>query len=309
LTGVGGFLPVLAELAPEHRERDAEQHDEERVQRLEPACRGQEAADFAPRVLLREQVHQAAGLLEGRPEDDDEHEDHEDDPDAVTLDLGERVLDATRHRERAMRAGLAPDVADVALREGKLDDDRDQHADAGGQEADAPAIGRVLAERRAHERREERARVDAHVEDHEGAVAARVALRVEVADHRRDVGLEEAVADAHQQQAQVEARRRRGESDAERGQGKGTRGAHGVERCGEQELARRHHESADDDGLALAEPVVGDPSAEYRRQVDEAGVPGIELERLRLGPAEPRVCGVRSGLPRTARGARACRSS
>ena len=157
----------------------------------------------------------------------------------------------------------------------------------------APAVSRVLAERRADERREEGADVDAHVEDDECAVAARVALRVEVAHHRRDVRLEEAVADAHQQQPQVEADRRRGEVDAEQRQRKGARGAQGVERRGEHELPGRHHQAAEDHRLALAEPVVGDPAAEDRGAVDEPQVPAVELQRLRVRPAEARVHRVR----------------
>ena len=56
-----------------------------------------------------------------------------------------------------MRRRLPADVADVALREGELDEHGQAHADAGGEEADAPAVGGILAERRADERSEERA--------------------------------------------------------------------------------------------------------------------------------------------------------
>ena len=160
---------------------------------------------------------------------------------------------------------------------------------------DAPAVGRVLAERRADQRREEGADVDAHVEDDEGAVAARVALRIEVAHHRRDVRLEEAVADAHEHEAEVEAGRRFGKGDAEQRQGKGTRGAQGVERRGEHELPGGHHQAAEDHRLALAEPVVGDPAAEDRGAVDEPQVPTVELQRLRVRPAEARIDRVRRG--------------
>ena len=87
-----GIPALRAEPGPEHGERDAEQHDEQRVQRLEPAGRHQEGSDLAIGVLVGEQVHEAAGLLEGRPEDHDEGEDHEDHAQAVALDLGERLL-------------------------------------------------------------------------------------------------------------------------------------------------------------------------------------------------------------------------
>ena len=265
------------------------------IERLEPAGRHQEGSHLAVGVLVGEQVHEAAGLLEGRPEDHDEGEDHEDHAQSLALDLRERLLLAARHPERSLGSRLAADVADVTLREGELDDHGQQHADARGEEAGAPAVGRVLAERRADERREERADVDAHVEDDEGTVAARVALRVEVAHHGRDVRLEEAVADAHEHEAEVEAGRRIRKGDAERGQGKGTRGAQCVERCREHELPCSHDETAEDHGLALAEPVVGDPAAEDRGAVDEPQVPAVELQRLRVRPAEAGIHRVRRG--------------
>jgi hypothetical protein len=55
----------------------------------------------------------------------------------------------------------------------------------------------------AQERRHEGADVDAHVEDVETRVALGVARLVEVADHHRDVGLEEAVADDEADEAAV----------------------------------------------------------------------------------------------------------
>ncbi len=255
--------------------------------RKEPTC--------APRVLFGEQVHEPARLLECRPEDHDEREDHEDHAQAVLLDLRQRVLGAARHPEGTLRRRLAADVADVALREGELDDHGKQHADAGREEADAPAVGGILAERRADERCEEGAGVDAHVEDDECAVAPPIALRIQVADHRRDVRLEEPVAEDEQQQADVETRRRVGEGDAEDRKREGAGHAHRVERRREYELPGRHHEAADDHGLALAEEVVGEPAAEERRQVNEARVPGVKRERLAIRPAEAGVHGVGCG--------------
>ena len=40
------------------------------------------------------------------------------------------------------------------------------------------------------------------------------------------------------------------------------------------------------DGLALAEIVVGQPAADQRRDVDQPGEPGVQPERLGVGPAE-----------------------
>ena len=61
-------------------------------------------------------------------------------------------------------------------------------------------------ERAAHERREERAQVDAHVEDGEGAVATRIVRRVELTHHDGDAGLEVPGADHDQRQAEDEHR-------------------------------------------------------------------------------------------------------
>ena len=74
-----------------------------------------------------------------------------------------------------------------------------EHADAGGAEAVVPA--EPLAERAADERGEERAEVDPHVEDREGAVPPRIARRVEASDLCRDVGLEGAVAEIRKRSA------------------------------------------------------------------------------------------------------------
>jgi hypothetical protein len=64
----------------------------------------------------------------------------------------------------------------------------------------------LLAEVAAHDRGEEGAEVDAHVEDGEAAVAPRVALVVEPADDGRDVGLEEPVADDEQPEREEQQR-------------------------------------------------------------------------------------------------------
>jgi len=58
----------------------------------------------------------------------------------------------------------------------EIEHEAQHHTHSGGAEAVVPA--QLLAQRAADQRREERAQVDAHVEDREGAVAARVAGRV-----------------------------------------------------------------------------------------------------------------------------------
>src|SRR5690606_18997962 len=70
------------------------------------------------------------------------------------------------------------------------DEPRD-HAHTGGAEAPVPAEARAAREVAADERAKEAAQIDAHVEDREASIATRVALLVELADHRRDVRLEE----------------------------------------------------------------------------------------------------------------------
>ena len=99
------------------------------------------------------------------------------------------------------------------------------HADAGGGETVMPA--EFLAERAAHQRRQEGAEIDADIEDREGAVAAAVAGRIERADLGRDVRLEGAVAENEK---------------AEREQKQMLEGHH--------EMADRHQRGAEDDGAA-----------------------------------------------------------
>jgi len=74
----------------------------------------------------------------------------------------------------------------------------DQHRHPGKPEPGGPADR--IGEGGAEELAEDRARVDPHVEDREAGVAPTVALLVEFADHRRDVGLEEAVTDRDERQ-------------------------------------------------------------------------------------------------------------
>ena len=75
----------------------------------------------------------------------------------------------------------------------------DQHADPGKAEARPPAepIGEQSGQNSCPQ---DRAEVDAHVEDREAGVAAPVAVLVERPDDGRDVGLEEAVADRDQRE-------------------------------------------------------------------------------------------------------------
>ena len=76
--------------------------------------------------------------------------------------------------------------------EGDERDQREDHRDRRRHERDAPAVMRPQPRHR--ERRHERADVHAHVIDVEALVAQLRPVAVEVADERRDVGLEQAAA-------------------------------------------------------------------------------------------------------------------
>src|SRR5690606_10243207 len=69
-------------------------------------------------------------------------------------------------------------------------DEAEEHADAGGAEAIAPAIG--LAQVSGRNGAERRADVDAHIEDCVSAVAANVSARIKLPDDDRDVRLQKA---------------------------------------------------------------------------------------------------------------------
>jgi hypothetical protein len=56
------------------------------------------------------------------------------------------------------------------------------------------------------DRTRRRTRIDPHVEDVVGAIAQVAALRVEIADDRRDIGLEEPVSDDQTRERRVHHR-------------------------------------------------------------------------------------------------------
>ena len=82
----------------------------------------------------------------------------------------------------------------------EIDYEAEQHPDAGCAKAVLPSS--LLAECPAHERREEGADIDADIEDGKGAVAARVAGRIERSDLGRDVRLERPVAEDQRRERQ-----------------------------------------------------------------------------------------------------------
>ncbi len=142
----------------------------------------------------------------------------------------------------------------------------DQHAGAGGDEDDlvgrhGVAAEHLLRQDLGEDRRQEGAHVDAHVEDGEAAVAARVGGAVELADHGRDVRLEHAVADDDGGQAELE--------DALVGNRN-------------HEQAGGHEAGADQDRALVADDAVGDVAAEqgagvHQREVGTVGQVGEGL--------------------------------
>jgi hypothetical protein len=141
----------------------------------------------------------------------------------------------------------------------------DHHADAGGGVSVMP--GDAFAQSAADERRQERAEIDADIEDRIGAVAARIAGRVEAANLGRDVRLEAAAAENERQQREQKKLLDR-----------------------HHEMAERHQGRADDHCAALAEHAIGDKPAEDRGEIDEPGIetPDLRGQRLHVERAEYR---------------------
>ena len=139
----------------------------------------------------------------------------------------------------------------------------EHHADPREGEAVVEAV-EVLAHGGAPDGRDARAHVDAHVEDRERAVAPGIVLAVHLADERRHVRLEEAVAGDEAREREVEDR-------------------DGLER--HQEVPERHERGPDDDRRAETEELVGEEPTDERRQVDEARVPLVDARRVARLPA------------------------
>ena len=122
----------------------------------------------------------------------------------------------------------------------------------------------LFAERAADERSEKGAEVDADIEDRIGAVAARVAGRIEAAHLRRHVGLEGAVAENEHGQGKQEQRLER-----------------------HHEMADRHQRGAEQDGAMLAEHAVGENSTEHRREINQPGIEAVDVRSERLRAERP----------------------
>jgi hypothetical protein len=143
-------------------------------------------------------------------------------------------------------------------------DESEGHADRGGAEAEVP--GDLLPQRADHQRGEERAEVDAHVEDGEAGVPARVlVLAVQVPDERGDVRLE-----------QPRARDDEAEPEVDEGSTAGQR---------QRDVPQHDHHAAVQDRQARAQHPVADPAAGQRHQVHHGRVDAHQ----RLGRALPQA--------------------
>ena len=133
-------------------------------------------------------------------------------------------------------------------------------------QAEAQLPGDLLADVAAQRNTEEGTGVHAHVEQRVAAITgALVVLAVELADDRRDVRLEQAVAE---------------DEDAEREMER----ARAVE--GEQEVADGQEHGSSEDRTAVAENTVRQDAAEERRQVDEADVRAVQRRGVPLAHLE-----------------------
>ena len=142
--------------------------------------------------------------------------------------------------------------------------DANRHADARRGKARVPA--HALAQIAAHERRQERAEVDAHVENREAGVAPLVFGRVELADDHADVALEQPGANHDQDEPEVEGHDRR---------------------HGHREVAAGDDDAAVEHGPPLPDQPIRNPAARQRGHVRHRGVEAIDGPALRRIEGEP----------------------
>src|SRR5205823_5093866 len=154
-----------------------DEEDAERVHRLEERRGDLPAEDDGPaRALVGPRLHRVALLLVDRPEGDVERAEADERPDALPLVARERDR---RLFGRGLLVGLARGRgglllhdrvgSEVLLTERDIEDQAERHADAGGGEAVVPAVDG--GEGAADEVADERAEVDADVEDRISAIA------------------------------------------------------------------------------------------------------------------------------------------
>ncbi len=136
-----------------------------------------------------------------------------------------------------------------ALVDGAECEEPDEEADPGRTEGGVPAV--LVAHNGGNEVTDERAEVYAEVEEAEARILELAARRIESAEHRRDVGLEEAVADDEQEQPKIEH-------------------VHAFE--GEADVPETHDDGADQNRLAVPQDSICQDAPDEGSQVDQSHV-------------------------------------
>ena len=151
-----------------------------------------------------------------------------------------------------------------------LDHQGEEHADTSGDETSLPAP--FCGDRTGHETSQQSAQIDTHVEDGEGAITAVIALLIQVTDHGGNVWFEHAVAGDQQGQTDIEHLiDEAGEHGVGQSQGK---------------LTGCHHDGTEDNGAALAQEAIGQPTPDQRGDVDQPGIDAVELQSIRFAPTQ-----------------------
>ena len=140
-----------------------------------------------------------------------------------------------------------------------------QHADARRAESVFPAIG--FAEERADQTGEQRADIDAGVENGEARVAPRIVVGIELADDGGDVGLQESHAHDDQRQRQVKHLQR-----AFVAHHHAIHQARGLAFKCHAEMAETQQHAAEHHRLAHAQKTVGQQAANHRHRVHQTAV-------------------------------------
>jgi len=189
------------------------------------------------------------------------HRQQADDRRRIDQPFARQADEAFAQPRRVRRLGVA---AQVLLAPEELQQAQ-QHARAGDAEAVGPAQG--LAQIAADDGREQRAEVDAGVEQREARIAARILGRIQLADDGRDIGFEKAHAHDDQREREIEREQRAGVALH-----------HAVDDAclvpfdGHARMAEHQQQSAEQHRLAHAQPAVGEQPADDRQAVDQAAV-------------------------------------
>src|SRR5262249_3189514 len=142
-------------------------------------------------------------------------------------------------------------------------DEPERHPDTGARKPNVPIDAFRKPAR--DDGAEKRAEVDTHVKQGESGVAPLVTLLVEPAHQRADVWLEHSRPDHDQREARIQERQA------------GER---------QREMAERDDDAADEHAAVLAEPRVGDQSAEDRREPDAGDVRRVGRAGVGIGEGQ-----------------------